>query len=402
MKHFVLHRQPLVKRDDTELSHDSTDRPCFSQIESELLKKDEEPVVPISVAMVSITMFTYAMDVASSVALCFWLFDIGRWWWWMTIGFLFASLFLVNMFSIRWYIHDHQEEKPYLPEVTPSHWIMRGLFHAMLLGPLIRYWELFLYGLHTCDKSDPKRNQYRLMFLQEDRDVSTLALVGSFVKSAPLLVLQMYLLTQNSFFIDLSANRAQAINLVTSLVELSLAQSSYHRALRRSSPYKKNMNKVGAFIQLFSHCCVIGSRVIALAVFATAYGHWIVVFVAGHWALMTIWLIFLRTNSCATASGQPRPIEELFFNVVIGVIYVFCFVNVKDEPTRWKYTIFYIIIWIENVALVILWFLKADHDLWYRIPLLASVVLSLAIGLALLAVYYQFLHPNKLPKNAQE
>lgn len=68
----------------------------------------------------------------------------------------------------------------------------------------------------------------------------------------------------------------------------------------------------------------------------------------------------------------------------------------KNMFFRWKYTIYYFIIWIENVVLSTLWFLKVDPDVWYRIPLLSCVIASLAAGLMLLIVYYKFLHPNKI------
>lgn len=63
---------------------------------------------------------------------------------------------------------------------------------------------------------------------------------------------------------------------------------------------------------------------------------------------------------------------------------------------RWKYTVYYFIIWIENVVLSTLWFVKVDPAVWYRIPLLSVVIMSLVAGLSLLIVYYQFLHPNKI------
>ncbi|KFM64698.1 XK-related protein 6, partial [Stegodyphus mimosarum] len=399
MKHLASRQRLLTFGQAEELEHstgDHADRPSFSKMEEELLKGDEDAVGIFSAMLTTISLFSYSVDIASSAVLCYWLFNTGRWWWWLSIGSLLCALLIVNIFSMRWYIHDAQEDKAHVLKVSPSHWVMRALFHIVLLGPVIRYLELFLYGLHSCDRNDPKRHQYRLMFLQEDRDTSLLALVGSFVKSAPQLVLHTYILTQNKFPINLPTTRAQAVNLIAALIELSLSQSSYHRALRRSLPTKRNISKSGATVQFLSHLCVISSRVLSLAVFASLYEHWVFVFCAIHWGLMTTWLIFQRTSFCASASGQPRPLEELIFNIVIGVIYVFCFVNVKDEPTRWKYTIYYIIIWIENVTLVVLWYLRADPDLWFRIPLLSSVVSSLAAGLLLLIIYYQFLHPNKL------
>ncbi|KAF8766725.1 XK-related protein 6 like protein [Argiope bruennichi] len=343
-KKFFELRQRLPISSDAELEHGSYDhadhRPSFSKYESELLKKDEEPVGILSVLMTGVTIFTYCMDVASSAVLCYWLFDVRRWWWWMSVTPLIISLLIVNAFSMRWYIHDSQENKEHLLHASPGHWVMRAAFHVILLGPLIRYSELFLYGLHTCDRKDPN----------------------------------------NRIPLNAPTTRAQAVNLVSALVELSLAQSAYHRARRRATPLKQNMTRIGTAAQFFSHCCVIASRVMALAAFASIYGHWIFLFVGIHWCLMTAWLMCLRTSFCVSSTGQPRPLEEFIFNIVVGVIYVFCFVNVKDEPTRWKYATYYFIIWVENLVLILLWYLRADPDLWFRIPLLNAVILSLAVA----------------------
>lgn len=399
MKHLEFRRRILSFAKSEELDPDlgdRTDRPSFSEAEKELLKEDKEPVECFSVLLTFVSMCTYTLDITSSAVVCFWLYQTGHWWWYMMVVPLVASLLVINIFSMRWYIHDAQEEKEHLPAVSVSHWVFRVVFHVCLIGPVIRYLELFLYGIHTMDRNDKDRAKYRMMFLQEDRDISLLVMVGSFMKSAPQLVLQMYILTQSSVPLNLETVRAQAVNLVSALVELSLSQSAYHRALRRSSPSKHNMTKLGAFVQFLSHCCVIGSRVLALAAFASQFRHWIFVFCAIHWTIMTSWLIMQRTTFCASSLGHPRLFEELVFNVIIAGIYLFCFINVKDEPTRWKYTIYYFIIWIENVVLSTLWFLKVDPGVWYRIPLLTCVIASLAAGLMFLILYYQFLHPNKI------
>lgn len=69
-----------------------------------------------------------------------------------------------------------------------------------------RYLELFLYGIHTIDLKDPDRAKYRMMYLQEDRDISLLVMVGSFIKSAPQLVLQVYILTQSHVVLNIETS----------------------------------------------------------------------------------------------------------------------------------------------------------------------------------------------------
>lgn len=70
----------------------------------------------------------------------------------------------------------------------------------------------------------------------------------------------------------------------------------------------------------------------------------------------------------------------------------------QDEPTRYKYSAYYVIAFLENTALIVLWYFRADPVLWYRLPLLIGVISSFAVGITFMLIYYRFFHPNgRLP-----
>ena len=61
---------------------------------------------------------------------------------------------------------------------------------------------------------------------------------------------------------------------------------------------------------------------------------------------MTSWVIWQDTDFCKNAW------EERLYNAVVGVIYCFCFFNIKDGKSRYRASIFYAVIIVENLAFV--------------------------------------------------
>lgn len=197
------------------------------------------------------------------------------------------------------------------------------------------------------------------------------------------------------------AELAQEAAIITSLLELSWALASYHRAVRRSAPDKRNMTKIGTTLQFLWRLFVISSRALAVALFTVEYGYWLVPIAVGHWGVMSIWIMHQGTRFCDTLQG-PSPCEEYLFNMIIGTIYLFCFINVKDEPTRFKYLAYYVIVLAENGSLISLWYAKTSADpikaaLWYHVPAFAGVFGAFFMGIFFMLIYYRFFHPNGRP-----
>ena len=49
----------------------------------------------------------------------------------------------------------------------------------------------------------------------------------------------------------------------------------------------------------------------------------------------------------------------MVYNIVMGFVFTFDIVNVKDGPTRYKHIVYYIIVLIEGASLLAVWYTKS-------------------------------------------
>ena len=95
---------------------------------------------------------------------------------------------------------------------------------------------------------------------------------------------------------------------------------------------------------------------------------------AVHWVLMTMWVILQNTDFC------PSRLEELLFDSVVGLIYCYCFFNLKEGPTRWRMGAYYGVMLAENVLMVGVWYPFRRVDAWYNQLLMSMVFVCFALG----------------------
>ena len=100
------------------------------------------------------------------------------------------------------------------------------------------------------------------------------------------------------------------------------------------------------------------------------------VFKGVHWGVMTLWIIIQRTDFC------PSMCEEALFNAVVGVVYIFCYFNLKEGRTRWRVLIYYVIAFFENTLLVGLWLAPWKSSIvdWHQLMIICAVYGSFTIG----------------------
>ena len=83
----------------------------------------------------------------------------------------------------------------------------------------------------------------------------------------------------------------QVVSSLSSLISLSWSLMSYQRVLRYATPDKPQLSVGGASTLFFWHTFQVTARVIALALFATAYKQHVFVLIVAHWTLMTSWIL---------------------------------------------------------------------------------------------------------------
>ncbi|KAE8292797.1 XK-related protein 7 [Larimichthys crocea] len=245
--------------------------------------------------------------------------------------------------------------------------------HALYLGAQSRW--------HS---DGPRRHfHWRLMF--ESADITMLRLLEAFLKSAPQLVLQLSIMIHGNTVLPL-----QGLSASASLVSLAWMIASYQKVLRDSRDDKLPMSYKAVITQMLWHFFTIGARTVAFALFASVFQLYFGIFIVSHWCVMTFWIIQGETDFCMSKW------EEIIYNMVVGIIYIFCWFNVKEGPSRFRMTVYYSVTLAENVALTAAWYTyRGPHTSdSYALVVVCLVACSFALGTFFMLVYYCWLHPD--------
>lgn len=150
------------------------------------------------------------------------------------------------------------------------------------------------------------------------------------------------------------------------------------------------MSYRGALLHLFWRLFTISSRVLSLALFASLFHIYFGIFVVVHWCAMAFWVVHGGTDFCMSKW------EEVLFNMVVGIVYIFCWFNVKEGPSRFRMTVYYSVTLAENVALTAAWYTYRGPQTSdsYALVVVCLVACSFALGTFFMLVYYCWLHPD--------
>nr|XP_061784608.1 XK-related protein 4-like isoform X1 [Nerophis lumbriciformis] len=380
-------------------------------------------------------MLVYVADVGTDV----WLaadYYVQRdyWWFGLTLVFVVLGSFCVQLFSFRWFLHDlvpedeapdpldallggevspHQPPQrqastasrttntntsttstntnttttPRTPPASLSVCVCasQALLHILHLGLMWRYLTAIYLGVCSRQSGETQRWRYRWRMTYQFADVSMLHLLATFLESAPQLVLQLCIVIQTQELLAVQGMTAGA-----SLVSLAWALASYQKALRESRDDKKSMGYLAVVVQFCWHFFTIAARVVTFALFASVFQLYFGIFIVLHWCFMTFWIVHCETHFCVSKW------EEIVFDMVVGIIYIFSWFNVKEGRTRCRLFIYYSVILGENAALSALWYVyrapAATDSL--AVPALCVIFSSFLTGVLFLLMYYAFFHPN--------
>ena len=75
--------------------------------------------------------------------------------------------------------------------------------------------------------------------------------------------------------------------------------------------------------------------------------------------LLTSLKNFLKgTNYCGSGENRRRPFAEILYNLVMGFVCIFDYINLKEGPTRLKYFFYYTVLTMEAGILMTVWYIK--------------------------------------------
>lgn len=76
-----------------------------------------------------------------------------------------------------------------------------------------------------------------------------------------------------------------------------------------------------------SFISTVGSRVVALTVYATVYHHWIFVVILLHWMTMLVWLLFPKHLFQGERMSHSK---RLFYSLMVSWVYVLSYINLHE------------------------------------------------------------------------
>ncbi|XP_037136152.1 XK-related protein 7-like [Syngnathus acus] len=268
---------------------------------------------------------------------------------------------------------------------TVCMWVFQTVLHALQLGQVWRYIHALFLGAQSRWHGDGSHNRFHWRLMFESADITMLRLLEAFLKSAPQLVLQLSIMIHGNAVLPL-----QGLSASASLVSLAWMIASYQKVLRDSRDDKLPMSYKAVIAQILWHLFTIGARTVAFALFASVFQLYFGIFIVSHWCIMTFWIIQGETDFCMSKW------EEIIYNMVVGIIYIFCWFNVKEGPSRLRMTVYYTVTLAENVALTAAWYTyRGPHTSdSYALVVVCLVACSFALGTFFMLVYYCWLHPD--------
>ncbi|CAG5132082.1 unnamed protein product [Candidula unifasciata] len=357
----------------------------------------------VLIGIVAVTLFF--VDIGTDIELAVHYFRNRLWvYGGVTTGFIVGPSLVTCFLGLHWYLLDYNKEKEVLERLeklgkkskaykTPGYvWFLRFFFTLLQCGPVIRVIEYLFCGYKSRSKDldiRERKRYYRLM-LYEDVDSCLLRLFESFLEAAPQLTWQLYIVIDLKPKEDVVGTSIRALALLSSWGSLAISLTSYHKSLRNSHEEKAKMSLKSLPFYFIWRACETGGRILCISMFASAFRLWVFGPIAFHWAFMSGWLIIQRT-----AFYKNKCLEKVF-NVICGYVMIFCFLNVREGQTRFRFMLFYIILYIENFMMLGLWFrYTQDLGAWFHLWGFIVILLLFVFHVVFQLLYYMFFHPTR-------
>ncbi|XP_027245458.2 XK-related protein 5 [Cricetulus griseus] len=287
-------------------------------------------------------------------------------WAWLALSVLLPG-FLVQALSYLWFQADGHRG-PW--------WLV--LLHLLQLGVWKRHWDSLAAALWK-GREAPCWGQ---LYLQEV-DLSALRLLEALLQTGPHLLLQVYVFLDSGF-----TDTVPGISALLSWSSLSWALVSYNQFLGVMKPGHRAMLWAALLCQQLWRMGMLGARVLSLVLFCRVYRVWVLVVGGAHWLVMTFWLVAQQSDIVESTCHWR------LFNLLVGAVYILCYINFWDSPSRSRMASFYLVMLLENSILLLLATDFLQRAPWASLWTVAGVLSGFLIGSVSLVIYYSLLHPK--------
>ncbi|XP_015598586.1 XK-related protein 6 [Cephus cinctus] len=336
-----------------------------------------------------------------------------------TLAFIIFPNVVITIISLRMQYQDREM----IPEnsiqrrdiIATRVFAQRRLYCEFLLlcqmTPVLHYYDSLMYALRSRSykKMGNRKGEryYYLKMLKEDQDIALLRVFECFLEAAPQQILQITIFLrarEERFSFSLLH---QAASVISSLISMGWAMASYHRNIRLAQLDKTKIDIVGTILQFLWHFFVTVSRIISVSVIASVWPLYTAIGYALHWIAMTSWLVaepYGVTEFCRNRSHAPHTpltirarVGSLLFACVLGIVYLFTYLNPTEGRTFLRHLFYYIVCLFENVLASMLWaFVSTDEARahWFFRTFVALCIVPFLFGIAAMISYYKWFHPS--------
>ncbi|KAG9510485.1 Uridine diphosphate glucose pyrophosphatase NUDT14 [Fragariocoptes setiger] len=274
--------------------------------------------------------------------------------------------------------HRHSEASTRIRSNYYLSIFFESIVHCLQCGLLLRYIRLVI---PIVDHSRVKRDA---------RDLCILRMIHAFCQSAPLLLIQLYIIWSRTSPEQLQPSSVTSAGL--SLFSICWALASFTKYSRTKYLHNFVLTWPGVISQLLWRFGTVSSRVVALTFYAVHYGYWIILALALHWASMFLWLL-LPGNLLRDDDNVKRP-KKLAIAIITAWVYCFCYINFEKHNSKQKMFLFYLLMFLENNLLLSVCLGFSPYLSWTRSISVLTVYLGFLIGITFMMIYYRQFHVN--------
>ncbi|XP_064625043.1 uncharacterized protein LOC135486286 [Lineus longissimus] len=229
-------------------------------------------------------------------------------------------------------------------------------------------------------------------------EATLLRLFHAFCGGLPSLFITSYMAVMNSTFRDWQI----ILVIATALWSNSWALASFRRQGQTLLDFNSVRKAIpGALIKTLWRIGELSCRVMALVLFAAAYGYWVFLVLSLHWTVMFIWLFVLDVMDRKGKRSKRQPIRSLLLSAATAFIHILCFLNLQTTQPRYKVLCFYLVTFSECVMLFVAWVLNDGYNsnlFWFSMIIIAS---GIALALVSMIIYHKYFHlAAQIPKNS--
>ena len=280
------------------------------------------------------------------------------------IGLLLIPLVLIQLVSAILFLSKNGDK------LSVTSCILVASLHVFQLGLIWRHFTTFRQVVPKCRS-------------RELADFNILQNVHLFTSMLPLLCIQTFLFYHHEIG-DIVLLATIAITLFGICWDLSTLGSTENDVMGVQS-----MICVRILVKFLWRIGELVSRVISLTIFASVYHYWIFLIVGLHGITM---LVCLCTSIMGVfdTRGVSRS-HKVYLSLMFSYMYSFCFINITSHSSAFKYALFYIIMFFENVVLTVVWYLQVEKSHVYINKNLVAALSAgfFIISMIFLVIYYK-------------